>query len=113
MDTTVMAVVGSGSAFDALRSGSSKVPSDAIVLVEVLDSETHWMSPGDYSIPSISVDRPKLGSCYGPGFHVAFVDGTVWYLSTEVPSGVLNAFLSVQGAEAADREDALAAFIIP
>ena len=60
----------------------------------------------DRSYDIIHVHSPHLGVLDG-GFAVGFADGRVWYLSDEVPLATLKQFMTIAGAESADREQML------
>jgi hypothetical protein len=76
-----------------------------ILFVEVAHSGVHWMEPGDITLEGMA-DSIREG-LDGDGFHVAFADGEVWFLSRDVPMANLRPFFTLDGARKHDREDIL------
>ena len=116
--TNLMAVTGMGSPFEApWRDNLETLDFDTILLVEVKDSRIHWMEPGDFPLDQLlrmDEDAPA-GRIFGvgpEGFHVAFWDAEVWFLSSRTPVGVLRHFVTVDGAAKHDREALLSKFRI-
>jgi hypothetical protein len=68
------------------------------LLVAEAGSPVPWTKPED-----ISFDRtkplPKLGRQFDDGFHVAFADGSVWFLNKESDPQVLRALITSNGGE--------------
>ena len=83
-----------------------------IVLMEVADSKTHWMQPGDYDVVTLLSYTGRLGDhIHGvlpDRIHVAFAEGDVWALSPDAPMTALQPFLTIAGAESHDRNQLLA-----
>jgi hypothetical protein len=107
--TNVVAITGEGTAFDpgkVLR--LPDIPSDTILAVEVAETDTYWMEPGDMAIEEIDVS--VLQGIDGTGTHVIFADGSVWFLSAETPLGELKEFCTIDGARQYDRDEVLGVF---
>jgi hypothetical protein len=66
------------------------------------------MEPGDVdidrreNIPTTGID--------GCGFMIAFADGAIWHVRSDVPQHTLRLFCTVHGAETHDRNIELAPF---
>jgi hypothetical protein len=118
--TQIFALVGPGSAFTeyAERAGldSNTAEPDAILLIDCKNELIHWMEPGDIAIgPLLHRDNDigdVLASNYRQGFLIAFVDGAVWWIRTDVPQKVIAPFFTLEGARAYDRDDALAKYAL-
>jgi Protein of unknown function (DUF1559) len=118
--TRVFAITGPGTAFG---DGDTEKPqrlqdidADTILLVEVRNSGVHWMEPGDFDIrtmpKTINVATGKgISSHHAAGFHVAFADGSVWYLKNNVPFEELSKFFTVAGAKEYDRDTVLTPYL--
>jgi hypothetical protein len=110
-ETTVFAVTGPDTAFDGQPHKMSAAPPDLILLMEVRDSQTHWMQPGDYNITELLAYRGKIGDhLHGllpDRLHVLFADGTVWALDPNAPIADLQPFLTITGAKSHDRDQLL------
>ncbi len=76
-----------------------------MLLIEIADSGTHWMAPGDLDVRKIPNTITEGTS--GKGVIVAFADGEVWFLHREVPINHLREFLTIAGAQRNDREQLL------
>jgi hypothetical protein len=109
--TSVMAVVGPGTAFGAdERLLVSELPDDCILIVEVYQRKIHWMEPGDLDISALQQPRHaaiRPSNNWGNGFCVGFADGSVWRLRNDTPLDVLTLFCTVEGARKSDRESTL------
>ncbi len=106
MYTNVVAVTGPGTAFDGDRQYRlSEIPHDTILVVEIANSGTHWMAPGDLSIDD--VPESLVEGLDGYGLQVLFADGTVWFLNADVPLVDLRRFFTIDGAKEYDREEVL------
>jgi prepilin-type processing-associated H-X9-DG protein len=87
--TNYVAVTGPGTAWP--REGSFHVgdaTSDMIVLVEISNSNIHWMEPRDLPIEELGdwlapEHQPRLFGNHAQGGHVLFADGRVEVLSPE------------------------------
>lgn len=107
--TRIAAVAGPGSAFDARnRCSFAEFDADTIILVEVANFDLCWADPGDYTWtgdrPEVaSAESVRIGSANGRGFHVAFADYAVWFLSGETPIDELARFFTIRGAWENDR----------
>ena len=104
-DTTIYAVSGPGTAFDGKPHRLADLPGDLVLLIEIADSGTHWMAPGDLDVRKIPNTITEGTS--GKGVIVAFADGEVWFLHREVPINHLKQFLTIAGAQNSDREQLL------
>lgn len=115
LTTNIFAVTGSGTAFDPARAVRLQdLPSYLVVLMEVADSKTHWMQPGDYDVTKLLAATGRLGDTVKgvlkDRVHVLFADGEVWALSPDMPIDALKPFLTITAAKAADREKQLAIY---
>lgn len=111
--TNYLAVVGPGTAWPGEESGKLPVPPDFVLhkddmpiavtihVVEVADSGIHWMEPRDLHLGQISLAvNPPTGqgiSGHRWGAHVLLLDGTIKFLSDDIPPAVLNAALRIDG----------------
>jgi hypothetical protein len=110
--TQLFAITGPGTAFDGdAVSHFADVPPKTIVVMEVGDSNTHWMQPGDYDVTKLLAATGRLGDTVqgvlNDRIHILFADGEVWALSPDAPIDALKPFLTVTGAKAASREEQL------
>jgi len=112
LTTHIFAVIGPGTLFDP-KSYDSRAPlqGTVIALLEVADSKTHWMQPGDYDVTPLLAASGKLGdhvkSILPHRIHVAFADFEIWTLSDDTPMDAVKPFLTIAGAKRADREKTL------
>jgi hypothetical protein len=111
--TNLFGVSGPHTAFDPTRTVErADVPVDVVVAIEVADSKTHWMQPGDYNIADLLAYRGRIGDhLHGlleGRLHVLFADGAVWALDASAPIADLQPFLTITGAKSHDREQLLA-----
>jgi hypothetical protein len=109
--TSVFGIRGPDTVFDGNRRAARDVPVDVIVVIEVRDSKTHWMQPGDYNVTDLLAYRGKIGDhLHGllpDRVHVLFADGTVWALDPDAPIADLQPFLTITGAKSHDRDQLL------
>jgi hypothetical protein len=79
--------------------------------MEVADSKTHWMQPGDYQLAEVLAYRGKIGDhlqgVLPDRFYVFFADGEVWALDPDAPIADLQPFLTITGAKSHDRDKLL------
>src|SRR5262249_10779498 len=112
--TNIFAVTGPKTFFDAGLEFPSRDISNALVLLEVADSKTHWMQPGDYDVATLIAANGKLGDCVKSilphRIHVLFADGEVWTLSDQTPMDAVKPFLTIDGAKSHDRNELLAPY---
>ena len=84
------------------------------MLMEVADSNTHWMQPGDYDVAKLLAATGRLGdmvkSILPDRIHILFADGEVWALSPDAPIDALKPFLTITAAKTADRDKQLAPY---
>jgi len=109
LHTNLVAVVGLGTAFDSNRNTSlDEIDADTILVIEIAESNTHWMEPGDLHIDAVppSITRGFEGN----GVNVLFADGSVWFLGPDVPFDDLKKFFTIDGAKRYDREQVLRQF---
>lgn len=117
LSTNVMGVVGEGSAFDVGAAELDDLDGDAILIIEVNGSTVHWMAPGDLDLQRCNGDESgtvcgmRVGTSRR-GFHVGFVDGEVWFLSTDTPAGTLRKLMTVEGAATHERDALLSKYRI-
>lgn len=102
--TSYLAVVTSNSCFhlaeSRLLSEITDGTANTLMLVEV-DSEhaIHWMAPRDADELLVLGLVPKNKQAHAGGMHAAFVDGSVKFLSTELPLATRRALISIAGNE--------------
>ena len=108
-DTSYVMVVGPGTLsdgpsaarIDEIRDGTS----NTIMLVEIENSGIKWAEPKDITVDEL------IARCTGPGaktahphvFNVAFCDGSVRAISTDIDPQVLRALLTRSGGESVDQ----------
>jgi hypothetical protein len=112
-NTHVFGITGKDTAFDAdAVSHYADLPSDVIVAMEIRDSNTRCMQPGDYDVTELLEYTGRIGDnlqgLLPDRLHVLFADGEVWALSLDAPMSALQPFLTIAGANANDREELLA-----
>jgi hypothetical protein len=114
--TNVFALTGSGTAFDRNRSAIrfDELPHNLILLMEVADSNTHWMQPGDYDVTKLLAATGRLGDTVKgllkDRIHILFADGEVWALAPDTPIDAVKPFLTISAAQTADRDKDLAPY---
>jgi hypothetical protein len=115
-DTNVMAVIGIDTLFSTLAKKSPlKIPPNAIVLVDVAHSNTHWMSPGDVDVDSTTWKNGHSGYIGGalPGYvFIGFADGRVWCLRRDVPFKAIQKFATITECTKHDRHSVLGRFLV-
>ena len=79
--------------------------------MEVADSKTHWMQPGDYNVTKLLAATGRLGDTVKgllpDRIHLLFADGEVWALSPDTPIDAVKPFFTITDAKAASREQSL------
>jgi len=111
LHTSVVAITGPGTAFDRDRSiNLADIDSDTIIVVEIADSDTHWMEPGDLHIEK--VPNSIVRGLDGTGVLVLFADGAVWFLKADVPVADLKKFFTIEGAKRYDRAQLLGPYVL-
>lgn len=106
LHTNVVAITGPGTAFDgdrAVRLGD--LDPGTVLAIEIADSGTHWMEPGDLNINQVPESIVK--GVDGDGVHVLFADGAVWFLRPDTPLDGLKKFFTIEGAKRHNRERVL------
>jgi hypothetical protein len=82
--------------------------------MEVADSKTHWMQPGDYDVQKLLAATGRLGDTVNgllkDRIHILFADGEVWAPSPDAPIDALKPFLTIPAAKTADRDMQLAPY---
>lgn len=116
----MFAITGPGTAFGG--GGHDPLPFDqisgeAILFLEVVDSGTHWMQPGDFHIDEMPSEiggesGPRIGSPHHNGFHVAFADAEVWFVSDQIPFSKIQKFFRNKDARKYSREEVLGPYAI-
>jgi hypothetical protein len=112
--TNVFAITGPDTAFESgddprfSKYRLRDVPADCILLMEVADSHTHWMEPGDYNVADLLAATGALGdTVHGvikDRIHILFAHGEVWALSPKTPMDAVKPFLTITAAKTANRE---------
>ena len=96
----IMAIAGKGTVFeDGHEIMPDDVPPDCILFVEVLRYDIHWAEPRDIDVETLDGVNGNsipdyVGSELGAGFHIAFRDGEVWFVSRKTPASLLAKFAS-------------------
>ncbi|MHC4177455.1 MAG: DUF1559 family PulG-like putative transporter [Planctomycetota bacterium] len=108
--TNFVAITGPGTPLDEDQGCRIKNldMSDTILVIEIVESNTHWAAAGD-----LHIDRIPESITAGPdggGVHVLFANGEVWFLRREVPLADLKKFFTIEGAKRYDREMLLAPY---
>ncbi|HZL88206.1 MAG TPA: DUF1559 domain-containing protein [Pirellulaceae bacterium] len=106
--TNYVAIYGPGTAwdvnkgiqFDEIIDGTS----NTVLVVEIRDSDIHWMEPRDISFDDLKLtlnakDGPSIGSYHVEGAIVAMADGSVRLLSPDEVETHLRAMLTIAGGE--------------
>jgi prepilin-type processing-associated H-X9-DG protein len=110
-NTNIVAITGPGTAFDDDRDVRVEdLPPDTALLIEIADSGTHWMAPGDLDVRNVpaSITQGILGG----GVHVLFADGSVWFFRPDTPLEELKKFFTIEGAKQYDREKVLGRYAL-
>ena len=113
--TDHLAVVGPGTAWPVDRkvkfSDIAEVASNLILLVELRNSDIHWMEPRDLAIEAFTPEalqrRARNGKSREFGTAVLFADGEVWQLHDECPDQEIAKLFTIEGATAHSREEVL------
>jgi hypothetical protein len=108
--TNYVAIYGPGTAwdtnkitnFDAIANGDGM--SRTILVVEIRDSDIHWMEPRDIHIDDLKLtlnakDGPSIGSYHIEGALIAKADGSVHLLSPDEFGEHLRGMLTIAGRE--------------
>lgn len=106
LHTNVVAITGPGTAFDpdCVRR-LDEMDADTVLAIEIADSGKHWMEPGDLHVDKVPESIMK--GLDGEGVHVLFADGSVQFVSADVPLADLKKFFTIEGAKQYDREELL------
>jgi hypothetical protein len=106
--TSYLAVVGPGVAWTGKKpvklSDIRDNPHSTILVVEVINSEIHWMEPRDLDVEMMAKQvnfktLRSISSGHGNGAFVAMADGSVRFLDNETTCAVLDALLTRAGGE--------------
>lgn len=108
--TNYVAIYGPGTAWDVNKTtrladivGGDGM-SETILIVEIRDSDIHWMEPRDIHIKDLKFtfnakDGPSLGSYHVEGAMIAKADGSVHLLSADEIAERLKDMLTIAGGE--------------
>lgn len=108
----IMAITGTGSAFDGAIDSWRKVPKNCIVAIEVFRNDIKWTEPVDLDV-SIGEWKRQTGiesACNARrirSFAVCFADCVVFDIRCEVPEEMLLSLMVVESARTLDRENVL------
>ena len=117
-DTSVMALVGPGTAFETIQ--DIQVPTlfeaklqecragAAILFIEAVNSGVHWGEPGDFDVETVTKEQLFPGDT--EGILVAFADWSVWYIERTVPMETLKHFMTIEASKEHDREKELSPY---
>ena len=106
--TSYVAIYGPGTAWNINRPTSFDEMTDGIsstlLIVEIRNSDIHWMEPRDISIANLKLqvnakDDPCIGSYHLGGAMVAFADGRVEQLDEKETAERIKAMLTIAGGE--------------
>ena len=117
-DTSVMALVGPGTAFETIQDIKvhqlfeeklhERRPEAAILFIEAVDSGVHWGEPGDFDVETVTKEQLFPGDT--EGILVAFADWSIWYVERTVPMETLKHFMTVESSKEHDREKELSPY---
>ena len=115
-ETSVMAIVGVGTAFETLQTvkdqndydSKADECSSAILFVEAINSGIHWGQPGDFDIETVTKEQLFPGDT--KKILIAFADRSVWYIERTVPMEILKCFMTIESSKEHDREKELAPY---
>lgn len=113
-NTSYMVMTGKGTAFDGdHETAFSEVAdgtSNTVLIVEVANSETHWMEPTDIALdeaPARFTDKSKVKDCCNhPGtINLSLMDGSTHSIGLPVSPEELEAIVTIDGGETVDIND--------
>ena len=117
-DTSVMALVGPGTAFETIQDIKvhqlfeeklhERRPEAAILFVEAVNSGVHWGEPGDFDVETVTKEQLFPGDT--EGILVAFADWSIWYIERTVPMETLKHFMTIESSKEHDREKELSPY---
>jgi hypothetical protein len=106
LTTNIVAITGPGTAFDGDRPRRlEEIDDDTILAIEIVNSDIHWMEPGDLDVRELSHEH--LRGPEGDGIYVLFADGSVAFVAAEAPLQSIKNFCTIAGAKKYDRENVL------
>jgi type II secretory pathway pseudopilin PulG len=75
-------------------------PSSTLMVVEARDSGVHWAEPKDFDIGQFTGPAPNgMSSFHTGGFHAAFADGSVKFISDNLGSQGMHGLSTIKGGE--------------
>lgn len=85
--------------------------STTIAVAETASRNIEWLEPKDFDVETMSFqindpNRQSISSHHPGGAHVLFCDGTVVFLTNELPPKVLQAMITIDGGEKIIQDDA-------
>lgn len=114
LNTDYVAVIGSETAFPGSETVAIAEIKDGventILLVEIADSDIHWMEPRDLSWDRLEMDdtsksREAIQSNHPAGSGVVFADRiTTYRLQSPLSTERIRALLTIAGGESVDRD---------
>lgn len=117
LTTDYVVVVGAGTAFPGSQSSSAEDFKDgkenSILLVEIANSNIHWMEPRDLNFDEMSFvvnhpDRPSISSPHPCGPAVVFADGiTAYRVAQSLRPESLRALATIAGREPVTKDKLL------
>lgn len=116
--TPIYAITGNGTVWDKTKAISLyNVPASTLLMVEVKDSDVHWMAPGDFSIEELKNKTTReagFGSKKGSqaGFIAGFSDGEALLISYDVPMENILKLATIQGANLDPHKNLIAPCVI-
>src|SRR5262249_42651950 len=106
LETNIVAITGPGTAFDEDHPTRLKdIPPSTILCIEIAHSGIHWMAPGDLRLGKLPQSLSR--GLDGRGLHVGCADGSVWFVTADVPLSEVEKLCTIEGAKKYDREKVL------
>lgn len=110
-ETSVMTLVGEGTAFDIIQKMNDPYDYEsvvfgecgsAILFIEAVDSGVHWGQPGDFDVKTVTKEQLFPGDT--EGILVALSNREIWYVERTVPMAILKIFMTVKTSKKYERE---------
>lgn len=114
MHTNYVVLTGPETAFPFDKSTSLKDmvdgPETTILLVEVADTDIHWMEPRDLNVSEMSFvlndpHHPSISSMHSAGSQMAFADQSVRFIGASLAPETLKAITTIAGGETVTNDD--------
>ncbi|PQO42398.1 DUF1559 domain-containing protein [Blastopirellula marina] len=84
--------------------------STTILIAETASRDIEWLQPKDLDVETMSFqindpDSPSISSHHPGGALVVFCDGTVGFLSSDLPPEVVKAMITIDGGEIIEKDE--------